>query len=327
MPTWRGWRDRKIKAYITGICGFAGSWLAEELLACGYEVRGTDRPNEDDRNLAPIRRRIKIDRFDITDAEACRKFLAKARPHYLFHLAAAASVRQSFDAPEKTFRINTIGTHHLFEAVRGQKQLKRLLFVSSSDIYGPVRPKDLPLTPRKQPSPVSPYAQSKAAAEYLAHIYIENYDLPIVIVRPFNHSGPRQSPDFVIPAFARKIAIAERAKGKKTVTVGNLTVRRDMSDVRDIVRGYRLLAEKGKIGHTYHLSSGKAYRIGDLLNRLISFATVPIIVKPDPKLYCKRDIPVLRGSFSATTKDTGWKPAIRIETTLADTLDYWRRRK
>lgn len=296
-------------------------------MACGYQVQGSDRPNESDRNLAQVRTRIKIDHFDITDAKACRRFLVKACPDYVFHLAAVASVKQSFATPDKTFQINTIGTHNLFEAVRGQKQLKKLLFASSSDVYGPVKPKELPLTPHRPLNPISPYAQSKAAAEYLANIYVENYDLPIVIVRSFNHSGPRQSPDFVVAALAQRVAMAERTNRKKVIKVGNLAARRDMSDVRDIVRGYRLLAEKGKIGRTYQLCSGKAYRIGDLLKRLISFSSVPIIVKPDPKLFREADIPVLRGSFSATTKDTGWKPAIRIETTLEDTLDYWRRRK
>jgi GDP-4-dehydro-6-deoxy-D-mannose reductase len=323
-PISSAWREGRIKAYITGICGFAGSWLAEELLAHGYRVRGAALPGESDDNLAHISRRITVDRFDITDPDACKSILTGARPDYLFHLAAVSSVGQSFSIGELTFRVNVIGSYNIFEALRGKDRLKKILYTSSSDVYGPIKPKDMPLKPNRPFNPVSPYAQSKAAAEYLARIYIEQYEMPMVIARSFNHTGPRQNPDFAVPAFCRKIAAVEQSRSKEAITVGNLSARRDISDVRDIVRGYRLLAEKGSAGQVYHLCSGKAYRIGDLLKKLTGFTDTPIRKSRDPELYRKVEIPVLQGSYYKTRRDIGWKPEISIDRTLKDTLDYWR---
>lgn len=296
------------------------------MIGRGYRVRGAALPGESDANVAHLGRKVAIDRFDITDPVACRRFIVKARPEYLFHLAAFSSVGRSFAKGDLTFRVNVFGTYHILEAVRERKWLKKMVLVSSSDVYGPVGKKDLPLKPDHPVNPVSPYAQSKVAAEYMARIYVDQYGVPVVTARSFNHSGPRQNPDFVIPAFCRKIVEAERSGGKKTITTGNLSARRDISDVRDIVRGYRLLAEKGAAGQIYHLCSGRAHRIGDLLNRLIGLSDIHIKTKRDPALYRKTDIPALQGSFHATRKEIGWKPGIDIVTTLSDTLSYWRER-
>lgn len=315
----------KPKAYITGICGFAGSYLAGELLQNGYTVSGSALPGESTANLSDLKQSVKIDRFDITNGSACRKFLIKARPDYLFHLAAVSSVGQSFKMGEMTFRVNVFGTHNILEAVRGKKWLKKIILISSSDVYGPVKPKDIPLKPSQLFNPVSPYALSKAAGEYLARVYIDQYEAPIIIVRPFNHTGPKQSTDFVIPAFCNKIVTAEHSKNKRVISVGNLSARRDLSDVRDIVRGYRMVAEKGKLGKTYHLCSGRGYRIGDLLNKLIGLSDIGIKSKVDKKLLRKVDVPILRGSYHETNEDVGWKPKIKIEQTLSDTLDFQRR--
>ena len=296
------------------------------MLAHGYSVRGAALPDESDANLSSISRKIKIDRFDITDPEACKAALVKARPEYLFHLAAISSVGQSFSIGDLTFRVNVIGSHNIFEAVKGRSWIKKVIYISSSDVYGPVKPQDMPLRPDRLFNPVSPYAQSKAAAEYMSRIYLENYNLPLVIVRAFNHSGPRQTPNFAIPSFCRKIVEAERSRGRKPVLVGNLAARRDISDVRDIVRGYRMIAQGGKPGTVYHLCSGRDYEIGGLLKKLIALAKTPITVERDKKLYRKIEIPILRGSYSGTKKDTGWKPEIAIDRTLKDTLDFWRNR-
>lgn len=295
-------------------------------MAQGYTVRGAALPSESDRNVAHLGSRVRIDRFDITDRDACRRYLAKAKPDYLFHLAAFASVGKSFSMGEETIRVNTLGSYHLFDALRDKSWLKKLVYVSSSDVYGPVKSKDLPLRPDTPIHPVSPYAQSKAAAELIARAYIARHGLPIVIVRSFNHTGPRQGPDFVIPAFSQKIVAAERSRGKATIKVGNLTARRDLSDVRDIVRGYRLLAERGQVGGLYHLCSGKAHSISRLLNMLLALSDKTINVQQDKSLYRTIDIPVLRGSFDITQQEIGWKPEIGLKTTLADTLNFWRRR-
>ncbi len=219
-----------------------------------------------------------------------------------------------------------MGTINILEVVRNAGWLKKLVFVSSADVYGPVRPKDLPLKPSQAIYPISPYAASKAAAEHIARIFIDQYQMPIVITRPFNHSGPRQSEGFVISSFCRKIASAEKPRGRKTIKVGNLTAKRDFSDVRDIVRGYRLLAEKGRVGGIYHLCSGRAYTIKEVLRKLKAMSTVAIEEHRDERLYRKSDIPVLCGSYKGTTRDVGWRPRIKIDTTLADSLAYWRNR-
>jgi GDP-4-dehydro-6-deoxy-D-mannose reductase len=315
----------KIKAYITGICGFVGSWLAEELLSHGHKVMGAALPDEPVDNLLHVIKKVSIDRYDITNPAACKSHLIKARPDYIFHLAAVSSVGQSFSLGELTFRINVNGTYNIFEAIRSCKWLKKIIHVSSCDVYGPVRPKDLPLKPDKLFNPVSPYAQSKAATEYLARMYIDQYNLPLVIARPFNHTGPRQNANFVIPSFCRQIVKAEKSSGPGQINVGNLAAARDISDVRDIVRGYRLLAEKGKIGNAYHLCSGRAFVISDLLNKLIGFSDIPIKIKRNKKLLRDVDIPILRGSYRLAQKDTGWKPKIKIDTTLRDTLEFWRK--
>lgn len=286
-------------------------------------MRGAALPGESDQHLAAIRKLIKVDRFDITDPAACRKSLAKAKPDYLFHLAAFSSVGQSFAHGEETFRVNVIGTQNILTAFRG-RSVKKIIVVSSAEVYGPVRPQEMPLKPDRLFNPVSPYAQSKAAAEYLAHIYADQYGLPIVFARAFNHTGPRQNLNFAIPSFCRKIVEAERHPRNRQISVGNLSARRDISDVRDIVRGYRLLAERGTAGEVYHLCSGRAYRLGDLLEALLLIAERPIKIKKDKSLLRKADIPILQGDFRTTTKITGWKPKIEIERTLTDTLQYWR---
>ncbi len=323
-PTSNATRENAINAYITGICGFAGTWLAAELQAAGYTVRGCARPTDDDTNLKAACRRLTVDRFDILDADACRTYLVKARPDYVFHLAAIASVGQSFSMAAATFRVNVAGTQNVYDALRDRTWLKKIVLVSSSDVYGPVKSHDLPLKPSQPFNPISPYARSKVAAEFLSQTYIDQYDLPIVIARAFNHTGPGQEPNYVIPSFCRKIVAAERSGGKKPVLVGNLNVSRDLADVRDMVRGYRMLAESGTAGRVYHLCSGKVFKIKDLLNKLCSFSDIKISVKRDPKLMRTSDIPILRGSYLATAREVGWKPAITIDTTLADTLAYWR---
>lgn len=215
----------------------------------------------------------------------------------------------------------------MLDAIVGQSWLKRFLQVSSSDVYGLLKPRDLPVKPDRLPDPVSPYARSKVAAEYLVRTYYEQYHVPAVIVRAFNHTGPRQSADFVIPAFCKKIVRAERSRGQRRISVGNLEARRDISDVRDIVRGYRFLAEKGRSGQVYHLCSGRTHRIADLLKRLLAQSAVPIKVVKDKKIFRPTDLPILQGSNFSSRRDTGWRPEMPIEKTLADCLQFWREQR
>jgi len=263
-------RTSKRTAFVTGIAGFAGSFLAEELLTAGYRVHGAVMPGESLENLAAIESEVTLDRLDITNPKTCQTLIRRVKPHNIFHLAAFASVGRSFEDERRVFRVNVEGTLNMLRAARELTKLNRFMFVSSPDCYGLFRPKAKTLTEKDPLSPVSPYGISKTAAEQLCRLYFGKYGLPVVIARAFNHSGPRQSPDFVVPAFARQIALIEANRQRPSIAVGNLTARRDISDVRDIVRGYRLLVEKGQPGTICQLCSGRAVTMRSVLNKLLS---------------------------------------------------------
>ncbi|MDX9858789.1 MAG: GDP-mannose 4,6-dehydratase [candidate division Zixibacteria bacterium] len=311
-------------AFITGIAGFAGSYLAEELLGNGWRVAGAVYKNEPLTNLSAIRKQVTLYRLDILNADRCREVIGKVEPEYVFHLAALASVGQSFSKERATYRINFEGTLNLLQAAREHGGVKRLLFVSSSDCYGPVRPRNKTLTEKQPFNPVSPYGISKVGAEHLVQYYHRQYGLPVIIARAFNHSGPRQAESFVIPAFARQIALIEAARQEPVIKVGDLSARRDIADVRDIVRGYRLLAEKGRPGEAYHLCSGRAVSVKRILELLLKKATKSISVEVDPARLRKTEIPVMRGSYDKARKQVGFEPRYRLEQTLQDTLEFWR---
>ncbi len=311
-------------AFITGIAGFAGSYLAEELLGNGWRVAGAVYKNEPLTNLSAIRKQVSLHRLDILNADRCREVMQKVEPGYVFHLAALASVGQSFSKERATYRINFEGTLNLLQAAREHGGVKRLLFVSSSDCYGPFRPRNKTLTEEQPFNPVSPYGISKVAAEHLVQYYHRQYGLPVIIARAFNHSGPRQAESFVIPAFARQIALIEAERQEPVIKVGDLSARRDIADVRDIVRGYRLLAEKGLPGEAYHLCSGRAVSVKRILELLLKKATKNISVEVDPARLRKTEIPVMRGSYDKARKQVGFEPRYRLEQTLHDTLEFWR---
>ena len=315
---------KKPRAFISGLLGFAGSYLAEELLDAGWEVAGNRYNREPMGNIEAFRKKVELFSLDILKPEQCRRVIERFRPDYIFHLAALASVGQSFSKERATFRINLEGTMNMLEAARDLKRFKRFLFVGSSDCYGRFTPKGKTLTENQPLNPISPYGISKAAAERLSLYYHRQYGLPVTVVRAFNHSGPRQIERFVIPAFARQIALIEAGRQKPVITVGDLTARRDLSDVRDVVRGYRLLAEKGRLGESYQLCSGKAVSIKRVLDMLLSLSSARISVKTDTTLLRKAEIPVLRGSFAKARREVGFTPRLSLRTTLADTLNYWR---
>ncbi len=315
---------KKPTALITGIAGFAGSWLAEELLRKGYRVIGTLAPQESTKNLATIKNELTLAKLDILNTAGCRKLVISTKPDYLFHLAAIASVGKSFDLEQTTFRVNFDGTQNMLDAARQHTGLKKFLFVGSADAYGIFRPPTKTLTENQCFNPISPYGIAKAAAEYASRYYHRAHGLPVVVARAFNHSGPRQNDNFVIPSFARQIALIEAGHQKPVLMVGDLSARRDFSDVRDIVRGYRLLAEKGKPGEVYHLCSGKAVAINDLLKILLSLSSADIEVRIDKSRLRKADIPILRGSYAKAARQVNFTGKIPLRKTLRDTLGYWR---
>jgi GDP-4-dehydro-6-deoxy-D-mannose reductase len=299
-----------MRALITGGLGFVGRHLSEHLRAQGDEVMVLDRTGPN-----PV---------DITDGKAIGAAIAAAAPDAVYHLAGWADVGASWADPVGAFHANAEGSLHLLQACIAAK-VDRVLAVASADVYGIVTEADLPLTEASPVRPTSPYAASKVAADALAQQAFLGHGLGVVRVRPFNHLGPGQSEHFVAPAIAARIARAER-DGVDTVPVGNLSARRDLTDVRDVVRAYRLLIEHGRPGEVYNVCTGKDLAIQTLADLLVGMARRPVELVPDPSLLRPVDLPVLRGDASKLRGETGWEPAHTIEQTLADLLDDMRTR-
>jgi GDP-4-dehydro-6-deoxy-D-mannose reductase len=242
----------------------------------------------------------------------------------VYHLAGWADVGASWGNPVGVFRSNAEGSLHVLQACIEAK-VGRVLAISSADLYGIVTVDELPLRETSPLRPTSPYAASKLAAEALAQQAFLGHGLEVVRVRPFNHLGPGQAEGFVAPALAARIARAER-DDQSAIPVGNLTARRDLTDVRDIVRAYRLLIAEGVPGEVYNVCSGRDLAIQELADQLVGMARRPIGLEPDPALLRPVDLPVLRGDPTRLREATGWEPQIPIEQTLADLLDDMRQR-
>jgi len=313
-------------ALVTGIAGFAGSHLAEELIASGYKVCGGVHPKEKTNYLQGIKSEIDLVRFDLTNPDKVERAIKSLKPDFVFHLAALASVWRSFEMERQVYRVNFEGTVNLLQAVKAHGSVKKVVFVSSADIYGIFKPKTLVLTEEQPPNPMSPYALSKVLGEDVCRYYANRHGLPVTISRSFAHCGPRQSPDFVVAAFAKQVAELETSRKKPQIKVGNLSPQRDMSDVRDIVSGYRLLAERGKPGRVYQLCSGKAVKIESILKELLRQSTRDIEAVTDPARLRKVDLPIQKGNNSRAVQELGYRNRYSLKTTLKDTLDYWRNR-
>lgn len=316
----------KKKVLITGISGFAGSHLAEFLIAQKkYEVSGTYLASASLINLAKIVKKLHLAKIDLTYQEEITSFVKKIKPDLVFHLAALPAVGESFDHPKETIINNVVAQLNLLEAIKKLGFLNcRILVVSSADIYGRVSKKDLAIDEKTSFYPTNTYAVSKIAQDFLGLQYFLSYKLKIIRARPFNHIGPRQSPGFVIADFAQKIAKIEKGKSEPVLRVGNLLSRRDFTDVRDMVRAYTLLIEKGILGEAYNIGSGVSYKISDMLEMLLSLAKVKITIKEDSLLFRPQDSPDRVCDNRKFVKLTNWKPEIPLSQTLKETLDYWR---
>lgn len=315
------------KVLITGISGFAGSFLAEFLLSKKeYDVNGTYLLEESIGNIERLKNKIKLMKVDLTKIKGVNKIIRLIKPDYVFHLAALTSPAASFKNPLITIENNIAAEMNLLSGVLDNKLFNtRVLIVSSAEVYGLVKKENLPIDEETQLMPASPYAVSKIAQDFLGLQYFLSYNLKIVRVRPFNHIGPRQSPNFVVADFARKIAEIEKGKTESVISVGNLDAKRDFVDVRDMVRAYLLAIEKGEIGEVYNIGSEKSYKISDILDMLLNLSKVKISVSVDRHRLRPLDIPELLCNARKFKKLTNWKPQIPIEVTLKDTLDYWRK--
>jgi len=316
-----------MRILITGAEGFAGSHLVDCCLEQGDEVWGTCRPGARTFNIAQQLDHITLRVGDLTQPDFLRGVLRENKFDALFHLAGISFVRDAEREPARTYEANLLSGIHLLEAVRTLSTHTRVVLVSSAEVYGPVAPERLPVT-EDYPfaPPVSIFAAGKAALELAAHPLIKIYGLHVVLARPFNHTGPRQRADFVCSTFAEQIAKVETG-AEPVIHVGDLSPRRDFSDVRDIARGYRLLALQGVKGEAYNLATGKSVRVQEILDILVNLARVKVEIRQDStRLRGANQVMDVRGSIEKIKAATGWSPEIPLEKTLKDLLNWHRGR-
>jgi GDP-4-dehydro-6-deoxy-D-mannose reductase len=293
-----------VRAFVTGGRGFVGPWLVEHLRASGDEVT------------------IAEPDVDVTDPDAVGRALTEAKPDAVYHLAAQSSVGSSWSNVARTFEVNATGTLHVLQAVQACQPRPRVLLVSSAEVYGAVAPTELPVTEAAPFRPVTPYAASKAAAELVglqAHL---GAGVEVIRARPFNHTGPGQRPEFVVPSLARQVVDAVRT-GATALRGGNIEVRRDVTDVRDVVRAYRLLISCGVPGEVYNVCTGRSVAIEELARRLAALAGVDLRLEVDAGLVRQVDVPEMRGDPSRLVGVTGWQSEIDLDRMLADVLASW----
>jgi GDP-4-dehydro-6-deoxy-D-mannose reductase len=297
-----------VRALVTGADGFAGRHLARHLADCGDEVVAVDRE------------------CNVTIAGQVERVLREHQPDAIYHLAALSHVGDSWNNRIEFVRVNVFGTRNVIECAYKAVPNASILFVSSADVYGIVSEEDLPIRETHEAMPANPYAQSKLQAELLAQSIASANTQRLVIVRPFNHIGPGQSDKFVVPALASRLLDAAE-RGATEIAVGNLSTRRDFSDVRDVVRAYRLLMERGHDGEIYNVASGRDSSLTDIANELVAEIAPDVKLKPDEGLLRPVDVPVMRGSYEKTHKATGWEPSISLATSLHDVVGELRSRR
>jgi GDP-4-dehydro-6-deoxy-D-mannose reductase len=313
-----------VKVLITGIAGFAGSHLAELALSQGAEVVGTVLPGTPTDNLAAVQKDVTTVACDLTEPGAVAAVLREIRPERVFHLAGASVVGTSWALRTDVLRTNLEATYQLCEGLRGHPV--PCLLVSSGEVYGIVPESEQPISEARRWAPGSPYALSKASQELYAGYYARSEGLPLVIVRAFNHVGPRQGLGFVWSDVARQVAQVERGSRPPILEVGTTTTWRDFTDVRDMVRAYWLLLARSDVRGTYNASSGKATSIQEVIESFLARAARPIEVRQVAQRVRPIDVPMLVGDASRLRQLTGWAPTIPLQQSIEDVLDDWRQR-
>ncbi len=298
-----------MRVFVTGATGFVGGWLRRELVAAGHDVVAAPEPSE----------------LDITDRAGLLAWFSDEKPDGVVHLAGMAFAPDARGDPTEAFRVNVGGTVAIFEALRALGLRPPVLVTGSSDVYGTPRPDDLPLRESAPLNPRQPYAVSKAAQEGVAVEAGVRWGFPVVVTRSFNHTGPGQRPVFVVPAMARRVVAVKRGQAT-AIPAGNVDVRRDIGDVRDVARAYRLLLEAsagGRLGSSpvvVNVATGRAETIRWLIEQLCALAGVACSLRVDPGLVREDDPPEIRGDLSLLAELTGWQPEIRLDRTLRDLL-------
>jgi len=290
------------RVLVTGADGFVGRHLVAHLSESGDDVRGIDREH------------------DVTNAAIMRDVFGDVRPDVTYHLAALTHVGDSWEHASEFTRVNVVGTQRVLDASFAVVPKATTLVVSSSEVYGIVGEDDQPLHESFRVAPANPYSASKVEAERVAHEALRTRNQRVIVTRPFNHLGPGQAPTFIVPALVTRLLDA-REGGMDEISVGDLSTRRDFSDVRDVVRAYRLLAQLGVTGEIYNVASGHDVAISDIAHQLVDAIAPHVRLVADSTLFRPKEIPISRGSFEKLNQATGWSPSIPLHVSLRDVID------
>jgi GDP-4-dehydro-6-deoxy-D-mannose reductase len=314
-----------MRILITGATGFAGGHLVEALLSrSGVQLHGLCRRAAWPPEWAHLSGRVSLNHADLTTATDLPEILDRINPDWIFHLAGYADATKSRAEPEEAWAGNLTATKRFYDAIAEWGGKPRILYVSSGRIYGDVRAPGGMCDESQPIQPVGPYAESKAAADLLSIQRTHDPGMDIVIVRPFNHTGPRQTPGYPIPRFASQlVAISRGQKTPPIVETYDLSAYRDFTDVRDMVRAYILLLEKGGKGEAYNAGSGNAVSLNDVLARLIAIAKVQAQICEQKDAHRPAASPITRADATKLRSTTGWKPEISLDQMLVDTFKYW----
>lgn len=316
------------KLLITGISGFVGGHIVRYLFSqnAGYEIHGISRSKpawdffpESPQDLKNVR----FHQADLMDIPKIKRLIVEIQPDYILHLAAQSSVAESWNTPVDSFLNNTNIFLNILDTVRLNDFSARILSIGSSEIYGVVGEKDLPLTEEKHMNPANPYAVARVAQEYLARIYAQGYGLDICSTRSFNHCGPGQSDRFVVSSIVKQFVLVAQGKQEHEIRIGDGSIVRDFLDVRDVVLAYHLLLEKGKRGEVYNVCSGNGYAVRDIITMISEMYGIPVQVLESPTQIRPMDNPRIFGSYQKIRHDLGWHPGIKFEQSLRSMYEYW----
>ena len=310
-----------MKALVVGGGGFVGPYLVKHLKEeQGMEVYVTKTEKETlDMDCSGIYN------LDILELSQVAELLNKIRPDYIFHLAAQSSVAYSWKNPGLTIDVNIKGCVNLLDGIRQLDYKPRVLLIGSGEEYGHIKDGECPIVEDNVLRPGNIYAATKSCQNMLGKIYSDAYDMDVMMVRAFNHIGPNQTPVFVVADFCKQVADIENGQAEPVIYVGNLSARRDFTDVRDVVRAYAMLVKDGKRGETYNVGRGHAVAIQEILERIVALSDKDIDVRVDESKLRPVDVPIIEPDITKIRETVGWEPEIELETTLKETLEYWRR--
>lgn len=308
---------------ITGCEGFVGRYLTQYLFDLGYEISATYFDTNAVENLNFLKDKTTLYKCDITKFDDIKNVIEKSKPDHIYHLAAQSHVPTSWKNPQLTFNVNVIGTLNIINVISELKNKPIMLSVTSAEVYGHVYPAEVPIKEDNPPRPSNPYAISKLTQDQLSTQYAKANNLPIIIVRPFSHTGPHQLPNFVCSAFAKQCAAIQLGLQEPIISVGNLEPSRDFTDVRDMVKAYHLAITKCDYGQCYNICSKSPQKISGILDTLLSFTDKKIEVVIDKEKFRPIEIEMLYGDPTKFISKTGWSPQIPLTTTLKDIFNYW----